>query len=184
MRAFAGVVAAALALAACGGPSDDGPRVLPTLDPSPSPSVSVSASPSAVPTGAAAAKDAAAFATFVYEEIERAFVARDPSIVEALSAPECTSCRNFIESITGLRDTNGRVEGYTITVRSAVAPADTGQTARVDIVRDSTASVEYDSAGKVVSREPGLRGIEEQMNLERKGGSWVVTKIIRIRVRG
>jgi hypothetical protein len=178
MRALWGVaLVGVVALTACGDSSAE-PRVLPSLSAPASPS----ASP--IPTGPAAAHDAAEFARFVYAEIERAFIERDPAIVEAISTPQCESCRRFIDSIAGLRDSNGRVEGYRITVRTAVAPADSGTTARVDVIRDSTASVEYDAAGKVVSREPGYRGIEEQMDLVRQGATWRVTSIIRIRVTG
>lgn len=177
-------LAGAIALSGCGGSSSAEPQVLPTVQPSSA--AATTAAPSVSPSGkdAPTPEGAAAFARFVYAEIERAFVARDPSIVEAVSTPGCVSCKNFIESIKGVRDGNGRVEGYRIDVRVAVAPGGTGQTARVDIIRDSTANIEYDRAGRVVSKEPGLRGIEEQMNLVRVNESWRVANIIRIRVRG
>lgn len=178
----AGVLVVAVLAAGCGGGSDAGPRVLPSLTSSPSPSPSASA----VPTGinAPTPQGAAAFATFVYAEIQRAFETRDASGLQRVSSPSCVSCENFIESVQNIRKQGHRIEGYRIVVRTAVAPADTAATARVDVIRDSSGSVEYDADGRVVSRERALSGIEEQMDLVREGTSWKVTKITRIRIRG
>ena len=182
MRALAGVaVLAVVALTGCADSSAE-PRVLPSLSVAPSPS----AVPSPTPTGkdAPTPEGAAEFAKFVYAEIQRAFVERDPTIVEVLSTPSCTSCRRFVDSITSVRDNGEHVEGYVITVRTAVAPATDGKTARVDVIRDSTGGAFVDAAGKVIERQAPLRGIEEQMNLVRVGRTWKIVEIERIRVRG
>jgi hypothetical protein len=127
---------------------------------------------------------AGAFATYYYAQVQRAFATGDASTLRAISLPECQSCQNVIASVTDIAAGGGRVDGYRITVTAAVAPATTGVSARVDVIRNSTANTEYDKAGKVVSREPGHKGIEEQMNLVRVDGTWRVQKILRIRVRG
>ena len=173
----------ALVLAGCGGGADE-PRVLPTLDAS-VPAVSPSAAVTVPSAAAGATPEAAAeFARYVYEQIERAFATRDPKLVEAVSMPTCESCRNFVASITEVRDSNGRVDGYRISVRAAIAPPTDGSTARVDVIRDSTGGTFLDSAGRVLERQPPLRGIEEQMDLIRVDGKWSVSAIKRIRVRG
>jgi hypothetical protein len=179
MRALALTLAAVAAVSACGGSSGE-PRTAPPVSTSPA----AAATPTPTGINAPGPQGAAAFATFFYGEIQRAFETGDVSMLQTYSGPECQSCKNFIDSVKGTYGAGGRVEGYRISIVTAVAPADTGATARVDVVRNSTESIEYDKSGKVVDRAPGHQGIEEQMNLVRIGSSWRVAKIILIRVRG
>jgi hypothetical protein len=182
-----GVVFAAAALTVtagvvgCGG-SAGSPQALPSL----SPAASASPPPSPVPTGVQAptAQGAAEFVRFFYGQIERGFAVRDPQLVAALSLPSCTACGNYIRSMTKLRANNERAEGFKITLKSAVAPADTGRQARVDVSWSYPGATRYDASGKVIRREPATRGIEEQVDLVRVGDEWRVTEIHRIRVRG
>jgi predicted lipid-binding transport protein (Tim44 family) len=182
MRALALTLAATAAVvSACGGSSGE-PRTAPPV--STSPASASTPSPEATGIDAPGPQGAAAFARFFYAQIQRAFETGDVSVLQKYSRSECETCQNFISSVNGTRAAGGRVEGYKITVLTAVAPADTGATARVDIVRNSTESIEYDKHGKVVDRAAGHKGIEEQMNLVRVNNSWQVSKMILIRVRG
>ena len=102
MRTRTGAVLLVLLASACGGSSESGPRVLPSVSVSPS----ASASASAVPTGinAPTAQGAADFVRFFYAEITRAFAERDPSAVQRLSTDSCDTCRQYVTSLTKLRD--------------------------------------------------------------------------------
>jgi hypothetical protein len=179
MRALALTLAATAAVSACGGSSSQ-PRTAPPVSASPV----AAASPTPTGIDAPGPEGAAAFAKFFYAQVEQAFATNNPTLLEAISLPECESCQNLIKSVQAITKVGGRVDGYKITVTAAVAPASTGDATRVDVIRNSTTNTEYDAAGKVVSREPGRNGIEEQMNLRRVAGKWRVAKIIRIRVRG
>ena len=59
---------------------------------------------------------------------------RSPSatrpIVSRLSLPTCKTCKLYVDSITGIRDSNERVEGGGFKITFAVAPADTGSDRR------------------------------------------------------
>jgi hypothetical protein len=180
MRALALALVVAAAVAGCGGSSGETPRALPSVSSSPS----AVASPTPTGKDAPTPEGAAEFAKYVYAQIEQAFATNNPELIKAVSLPECTSCTHLYDSAKRTADAHGRVLGYRISVVAAVAPATTGDTARVDVIRNSTANVEYDGSGKVVSREPALKGIEDQMNLRWVGGAWRVSEIVRIRVRG
>jgi hypothetical protein len=168
-------------VAGCGGAAGE-PQALPSLSVAGSPS----ASPRPFPTGiqAPTADGAADFVRFFYGQIERGFAVRDPQLVASLSLPTCTACGNYIRSMTKLRDNNERAEGFKITLKSAVAPADAGHEARVDVNWSYPGATRYDESGKVIRKEPATRGIEEQVDLVRVGDEWRVKEIHRIRVRG
>jgi hypothetical protein len=183
MRAVAGVVVlAALALAGCTTSSAEPPS-LPSLSPAASPS----AAPSPTPTGkdAPTPEGAAAFARFFYSQIEQAFAQKDPTLVARLSQPDCKSCQQFVASLTRLRDKNERVEGFHIQIGTAVAPAVSDPSvARVDVIWGYGGARRYDSSGKLIREEKPARGIEDQVDLVRRGGAWRVAEITRIRVSG
>jgi hypothetical protein len=188
MRALVGPILAGvlgvLVLSACDGSSADEPPILPSLSASPSAS---SSAPTAMPTGrdAPTAQGAAEFAKYFYSQIETAFATRDPSLVSGLSAPGCTSCRQYVQSLTKLRNNNERVEGFDIVVSAAIAPASTTPVeTRVDVVWSYGGAKRYDAEGRLIREEPPTKGIEEQVNLVRLGNSWRVAEIKRIRVRG
>jgi hypothetical protein len=168
-------------VAACGGAAGE-PQALPSL----SPAASASPSPSPVPSGiqAPTAQGAADFVRFFYGQIERGFATKNPQLVAEHSEPGCSSCANYVRSMTKLRDNNERVAGFKIIINNAVAPGDTGNDARVDISWNTPATTRYDAAGNVIRREPAASGIEEQVNLVRSAGEWRVKEIQRIRVRG
>ena len=179
MRTVAGVaVLGMLALAGCSSSSADTPQALPSLSASPSPS----AVPSAVPTGkdAPTPEGAAAFVRFFYSEISRGFAERDPSIVSRLSAPTCKTCKLYVDSIAEIRDKNQRSEGGDFTITFAVAPADAGASPRVDVGWDFAAAVLYDASGKVIERDPPMKGVEEEVQLMRVGQSWRVATVKRV----
>ena len=170
----AGVLLALLA-SACGGSSESGPRVLPSVSVSPS----ASASASAVPTGinAPTAQGAADFVRFFYAEITRAFAERDPSIVSALSLPSCKTCKLYIDSIASIRAKNQRVEGGGFRITFAVAPGDAGATATVDVGFDFGAARIVDAGGRVVRSDPAQPRQEDQVALHRVGDVWRVATI-------
>lgn len=177
MRALWGLaLVGVVALTGCGDSTADEPRVLPSLSVAPS----ASPSPAPIPTGPAAAHDAAEFVKFFYAEISRGFAERDPEIVSTLSLPTCKTCKLYVDSIASVRDNDQRSEGGDFEITFAVAPADTGATARVDVGFDFEAAVLYDSAGQVIERTPAKTGIEEQVELTRVGSSWRVATMKRV----
>jgi hypothetical protein len=86
----------------------------------------------------------------------------------------------YVDSIAAVRDNNQRSEGGDFKITFAVAPADTGSTARVDVGFDFEAAVLYDAAGNVVERTPAKTGVEEQVELQRVGSAWRVATMKRV----
>jgi hypothetical protein len=174
MRALWGVaLVGVVALTACGDSSAE-PRVLPSL------SAPASPSPSPIPTGPAAAHDAAEFVKFFYAEISRGFAERDPEIVSALSLPTCKTCKLYVDSIRQLREQNQRLVGGGFKITLAVAPADTAETARVDLMYDFPASRIVDGDGRTVETNPAMSKVEEQVALTRVDTAWRVASIKRV----
>lgn len=184
MRALALTLAAvAVAGSACGGSSEE-PRTAPPV--SASPAATASPTPPAasdIPPAARAATSAGAeaFARFFYEQTQRAFETKNPDLLRAISAPGCTACERYIQSVTQLRENNERVENYAVTVLLAVAPAVTGDTARVDLSYALPEAIRYDAAGKVITREGPFTRVDVQVSLIRSGDRWLVqqTKALR-----
>jgi len=178
MRALAGVVLlGVVALAGCSSSSAE-PQVLPSLSAAPS----RSAVPSASPTGkdAPTPEGAAAFVRFFYAEISRGFAERDPSIVSALSAPTCKTCKLYIDSIAEIRDKNQRLKGGGFKILFAVAPSGSVGTARVDVQYDFARAEFVDASGKVVQTTPTTKGVEEELELIRVGGSWRIATVKQV----
>ncbi len=162
-------------LSGCTG-SEGGPRVLPSA------SVPPSASASPAPTGinAPTAQGASEFVRFFYAEISRGFAERDPAIVSRLSLPTCKTCKLYVDSITQIRLKDQRPVGGDFTITFAVAPADSGARARVNVGFDFAAYVLYDATGKVVEREKAQANVEEQVELRREGDVWRVATVKRV----
>jgi hypothetical protein len=185
MRALVLTLAATAAVvSACGGSSGE-PQTAPPVSTSPASVSSPTPAAGDVPAAAKAATSAGAeaFAKFFYVQVKRAFEEKNPDLVKSLSAPGCASCDRFIGSITKLRDNNERVENFNMNVTLAVAPAVTGNTARVDISWTSPLEmVRYDASGKVLTREGPFKRADDQMNLVRDGDGWRVGQLKTLRI--
>ncbi|MCA1712219.1 MAG: hypothetical protein LC789_11525 [Actinobacteria bacterium] len=187
MRAVAGwAVVAALTLTGCGGSSAEEPQSLPTLEsvaasPSPSPSAVVAVPPEAAGETPQAAAE---FAKFFYKQVERAFATKNPGLISRLSLPTCETCAVYVESLTELRDNNESVEGGHFTVTSAVSPGAINGVTPVDVSVNFSGSVRKDSSGKVIEQEEPMNRVEEELQLKRSSGVWIIAEIKRIRVRG
>jgi hypothetical protein len=185
MRALALTLAALTALSGCGGSSAEKPRALPAISGSPSASAAPTQAASDVPAEAKAATSAGAeaFARFFYAEIRHAFETKNPELVRALSAPGCAACDRYVNSLTRLRDNNERMGEYGVRVLSAIAPAVSGATARVDVSWASPEVVRYDAQGKVIHREGPFVRVDDQMSLLRRGDGWLVVELKSLRVQ-
>lgn len=186
MRALALTLAAVAAVSACGGSSSGQPKTLAPVTTSPIAAATPSAAAAAdVPAAAKAPTSAGAeaFAKFFYVQTSRAFGAKDPDLVRAISAPGCKGCERYIASITRLRDKHERMENYDVTIMFAIAPAVTGETTRVDVSWSSGEVVRYDAQNKVIHREGPFRRVDDQVNLVRSGETWLVQEIKSLRIQ-
>jgi hypothetical protein len=184
MRALVLTLAAAAALSSCGGSSDAKPQTLPAVSSSPSSVATPNAAARDVPADAKAATSAGAeaFAKYFYAQITTAFATKDPDLIRAISAPGCTSCDNFIRSVTKLRDNNERVENFTVDVIQAVAPAVTDGTARVDVSwMTPDVAIRYDAAGKEIFRDGPYKRVDDEFKLTRQGDGWLVSAVTSLR---
>lgn len=165
-------VSLSVLVVACASPSSKA-HVLPTLTEVPI-RTTIAATPSAVAASPATPESAAAFARYWYQQIERAYVLRDPSLIERLSAPGCSACARYVGSITTAHDKNERVVGVTFDITFAEAPAISGKTARVDVIYNAPATHRYDSTEKQIHSEPAVHGFQEELTLVRVGTAWLV----------
>jgi thiol-disulfide isomerase/thioredoxin len=181
MRALALTLAAVAAVSACGG-SSGGPRTAPPVSTSPAAVASPTAA-AGVPTQAKAADTAGAtaFAKFFYAQTVVAFSTNNPELIQAISAPGCTACKNYIDSLTRLRDNNERVENFEVNIIDAVTPTVTGPTARVDVSFSAPQAIRYDASGKVILRDGPYKRIDESVDLVRSGDAWLVKEIKALR---
>ena len=174
------VVAVVVSLSGCGGgePAATALRPVSPVASAAAPTAAV-ASPVPVPSAAQAEtpEGAAEFARFFYAEVERAYEALDPAIVSQLSAPACEACAKFVRTLTITRERGERYVGVAYDLALAEAPADDAPRTVVTIVYDAPPVVLYASDGSVISREPGLQGVEEELELVRGGGSWLVQDV-------
>ncbi len=180
MRIRVSVVALTMlcAVSACADELEK-PPTLPGVTPAPSASASPSASPAPREIAAPDAAGASAFGRYFYEQIEVGFATRDPGTVSSLSSPECVICKRYIDSITNLRDNGERVDDYTIAVIAADAPAISGDTARVTVVYNDSASTRKNAQGAVLDSEEGREKVAAELILRRSGQSWIVTEVRR-----
>lgn len=167
-------VALLAALSGCAGDLERAPTLPPLT-------VTPSASPSAQPTptgiDAPTPEGATAFARYWYAQLEVAYVRKDASLVEDLSAEGCNACRAFTESIRQLERDGGRVEGLAFRLRIAEPRLVERDIALVDVVYDAPETVSYDAAGTVDLREPAVMFAEESMQLVRNSSSWLVAQV-------
>lgn len=163
-------------LAAGCSSGSEAPRVLPPVATPSATTASPTASP--LPSGADAAtpQGATAFARLWYSEITRAWEEQDPAIIERLSAPGCTACKRYVESITGVRQRGERVDDVVFRLKLVEATAVRDGKSIVAIVYDSPKSTRYDRAGKALDTEPAVSNYEEELTLVRAGASWLVQK--------
>jgi hypothetical protein len=185
MRALALTLAASAAvLSACGGSSAQ-PRTAPPVSTSPASASSPTPAAADVPADAKAATSAGAeaFAKFFYTQVKLAYQTKNPELIRAISAPGCASCDRYIESITELRDNNERMGDYELKVLVAVAPAVTGDTARVDVSWSSPQVIRYDANGKILTREGPFKRVDDQFNLVRAADGWRVAQVKSLRVQ-
>lgn len=178
VRTVSAVLLLALSVSAC---SDDPgePSALPTLDPSPTASASVEPEPAPTGIDAPTPEGAAEFARFFYSQVELAYSQKDPTLVERLSAPGCTTCQAFIDTLVDIRDSGDRYEGVQYEITFAEAPALEGDEARVTIIYNGPEVVRYDPTGRVLATEPAVQGFEEELGLVRSGDSWLVAELTR-----
>lgn len=180
-RLVTALLVLSLGAAACGGEEPAAGPTLPPVTEAPSPTPEVEA----VPGEAAEAtpEGAAEFARFFYAEVARGFQTANPDLVSELSADDCQTCLQYIDSIQAVKEQGWRAEGGDFDILFAVAPAIEGDTATVD-VGWNFAPVNYlDTDGNVAETGPPVDGVEEQLTLARNGESWQVTEILRIRQR-
>lgn len=177
---FRAVWLGGLVVALLAGCSQDDPpaSTLPPLSVAPSPSAP-SAEP--VPSAAQAAtpQGAGEFARYFYEQVEQAFVDRDPERVRRLSAPGCRTCADFIESLTRLRDNGERVDGAVYDILAAEAPSSNGETTTVTVIYNGPPVVRYAADGTIIAEEPEVRFMEEELVLVRAAGAWLVMAVNR-----
>lgn len=185
MRALAVTLAAgAVAASACGGSSAE-PRTAPPLSASPASAAPPTPAAPDIPAAArpATSAGAEAFARFFYAQLKLAFETKNPELVRALSSPGCASCDRFITSITKLRDNDERVENFNMNVLLAIAPAVTGDSARVDVSWSAPLEmVRFDANGKVLNREGPFKRADDQVNLTRQDDGWRVAQLRTLRI--
>lgn len=180
MRARLAPAAVALALLAAGCSDGGDGEVSPTLPPiTDAPSESPTAV--AVPSEATAAtpEGAAEFVRFYYAQLELAYAEADPALIADISAPDCSTCNNYVESLTDLRDSGSSVEPYSIRVTN-VEPggvADDAATTPAVVMLDISEYVRLDAQGDEVTREAPVTGAVQDVRLSRSGSSWLMQEI-------
>ena len=167
------------ALTGCSGDSGGEPQSLPPVTPAPTTlAPSPTTSPSAYPQTPQGAAD---FARFVNQEINRAYVERDPDVVRSLFGQACVACARYLRTLERLQGGTVSVEGASSELLSAETP---GGTPVVVIVRSRFSGATFrDPAGTVTGREePGL--FTSEITLERRASSWAVSEITDVRDGG
>lgn len=167
-----------LAVGLTGCSADEAPR------PEPLPSAS-SPSPSPVAQGvppsaqAATPQGAAAFVSYYYEELGRAFSSLDSTRLRELSAPECSACANIAAAIDRERATGRRYTGGEVTIRSAEAVEDDPQRTSVTLIYDSAPLVQVSGPPADVV-DKGQIGNRLEVQVVRTGASWRVSRVEKI----
>lgn len=171
-------------LAACGG-GPSGGATLPPVSASPSVTASSSASagpPASVPPEATAAttQGAEAFVRFYIETVTRAYLTRDPSLVERLSVPTCDGCQRYIKSIRELVARDATVgAGYAVAVTDVLAPQVpmNARTVTVTVVARVGPFVATTRDGTVLVNGPAQDRLVQDLTLERSSTAWLVAGI-------
>lgn len=163
-----------LLLAGCsGGEADPQPSSLPPVTASPSPTVAALEVPPSAQ--AATPQGAAAFVSYYYEELGRAFASLDTTRLRQLSASSCTSCEGLADAIDRERASGRRYAGGEITVRTAEAIQDDPSHASVTLVYDRAELVATGAGAS--SPRPGKQGITLDVGVVRSGTTWKIEKI-------
>lgn len=166
------VVAVFLSGSLLGCSSDPEPRTLP---PAPSPSPTAAAvlpvPPEATPE---TPQGAAAFTRYYLELLNQAFAAGDASRVRELSDPECDACNNLIKAIEQEEEPGQRIEGGDYRVLFAESPPVENGDVIVDLRYALTEARVLRLDGTIVRTTPPNPGINAQLRLLRRDGSWIV----------
>jgi hypothetical protein len=172
-RALASSCLLALFAAGCGGDGESAP-LLPPITVTPAVTVSATPTVSSYPN---TPQGAAAFARFVYGEIDRAFQSKDPEILRPLFQAGCSACQNFVKSLEKVKSEGFTVEGRAARVISAESPSSSPP---VVVARLAYGGVTFrDVTGRVVATEPASE-LQDEMTLARVGTDWKVSKIVRV----
>lgn len=164
-------------LLGCGAEAAPQPAPLPA-PPSASPTPTASPRPSLPPEAAAPTLDgAAATATYFYEELGRALVSQDTSVLRALSTPACDTCLRFADTIDREREDGQRFEGGQVEVKVAASTSVPGDRAVVVLVYSAAPLQRVDVPSTPVPRTDGVR---LNVQLLRQGETWLIDKIARV----
>jgi len=178
-RVLSSVVVLAVALTGCNGGGDDNgpPTTLPPVTPAASPTEAAGDVPAeateATPEGAVE------FVRYFYDVLERAYAEQDPEALRSVVAPECETCERIMASLTRLREEGLDVNGHTITVTDAVAPATEPNATSTGVTAILTFSeyVETAANGDVVYREDAAEQVVQDVALRRQGHRWLVAEV-------
>jgi hypothetical protein len=160
-----------LGLAGCSGGSDS-PTTLPPL--STTPAASASTAPPADPKAAAVAVVKEYFR--LLNNLESDMSADGFAALEASDCP----CRKFLRSLREIGARNQHYFGHA-TVTAATPVADSSTTVEVLTSYDSTVGGIKDASGRVVSSQPGRRGIAENFYVRKAGSRWEIRNIVLVR---
>lgn len=158
--------------------SDPTAEPLPPLTeaPSPTPSRSGLALPDLPPEAeGASAAAATAFARYYFETVVvQAFQDNDPTLLAALSAPDCGTCANLVADVERQRDAGERLEGTDYEVLGAVAPAVDSPEVIVDIRYATAEGRLLFSDGRPPDEIEARPAADMQVLVERQGEMWKV----------
>ncbi|WP_146132999.1 DUF6318 family protein [Knoellia remsis] len=158
-----------------------------TSSPTGSATGSASASPTPSPTGTFTVPRAAtqntdegakAFAKWVVEEADRAYVNVDSSVFQALGEPGCKGCEVTIKAIEKNRAAGHRQVAPSITVDDVgINPSQGGDEVRATAYVSQKAVDSVDATGKVVGRTP-VDKFKVEASLIWKEGTWRIANLL------
>ena len=185
------------AVSGCSG----APSASPTLSPLPTASSTPTGSPTASsPTTAASTsvtspatagsgappldtpftrEGAESFARYWFAEFDRAYAQLDPSIIAAISTPTCVSCQAYLRD---LRDTKAAGQSYQQGERAllfVVSALFEGNSTSVLVTFATKELLVVDASGVVIQRLPAEPKVVVDVDLSRRGTSWVVREVTR-----
>lgn len=118
---------------------------------------------------------ATAFARHFFNEVNRAYLMRDPSLVTVISHPDCNSCQNIVEDIARLREADTEVAGERFKLDYAeTAPFVPSEPVLVDFRYSSDMYREVASDGSVELEAPAKAAQEAQARLLRGASGWLM----------
>lgn len=179
------ILAASILLSACGGGAKPDPSAsssLPTTSAS-APTVSVSpttAGPTSDPNIPAAARahtpaGAEAFVRYFFDQVNLAWATPNPTALDGLYAPTCTTCTAIRGSAADYKAKGLRYRDTPLTrISPASVTSATGATTRVNATAMQEASAVVDRDGKVVEAVPRTPSTFD-LTLTWVGGGWQVS---------